>query len=343
MKCGNFFNSFNNLINNKKNVVIVTHVNPDGDAIGSSLALWHILRKKGLDPIVVIPNEYPSFLAWIPGADRIFVFDKDVDGGTALLKNADLICVLDFNNPSRAGLVHNALCAAKCPKVLIDHHMDANIANFAACMSRMDISSTSELVANLAFDFGFDEFVDQNVADCLLAGIMTDTGSFAHSVYSGDVFEVCSRLVTKSSNYTEIHQRIYSTFTENRLRLLGFAISNRMVVLDEYATAFIVLDKKDLNVFNYHIGDTEGIVNYPLTLDGIVMSVLITERQEGTIRLSFRSKGDFSVHELAKKHFNGGGHTNAAGGTMQDTTTEHVVDVLKQVLPEYKNSLLSER
>lgn len=337
-----FIRSFNELISNSKRIVIVSHVNPDGDAVGSSLALCRVLRKQGHEVKAVLPNDFPSFLAWMPGIDDVFVFDRDIEAGTKLLAEADLVCMLDFNHPSRCGLVHNALCASKAPKVLIDHHRDAELDRFAAALVGSDIaSSTSELVADCAFEFG-EQYVDSDVADCLLAGIMTDTGSFAHSVFSRDVFDVCARLVSKSSNYTEIHQRIYNTFSEKRLRMLGFSISDRMTVLPDCSTAFIALSRKDLDMFDYQVGDTEGIVNYPLTLDGINMSVLITERQVGTVRFSFRSEGAFSVHELARKHFNGGGHTNAAGGTLQ-CSIEQAVKALTEVLPEYKNRLNSSK
>lgn len=337
-----FIQSFKELISNRKQIVIVSHVNPDGDAVGSSLALCKLLRKLGCNVKVVLPNDFPSFLAWMPGIDDVFIFDKDIEAGTKLLAEADLVCMLDFNHPSRCGLVHNALCASKAPKVLIDHHRDAELDRFVATLIGSDIaSSTSELVADCVFEFG-DKYLDSDIADCLLVGIMTDTGSFAHSVFSRDVFDVCARLVTKSNNYTEIHQRVYNTFSEKRLRMLGFSISDRMTVLPEYSTAFIALSRKDLDLFDYQVGDTEGIVNYPLTLDGINMSVLITERQVGTIRFSFRSEGSFSVHELSRKYFNGGGHTNAAGGTMQ-SNIEQAVKALLDVLPEYKDRLNSSK
>jgi len=333
-----FFNKFRELLSQYKHVVIVSHVNPDGDAIGSSLAFYYFLLKFGIDAKVIIPNDFPSFLAWMPGIDNILVFDKNSEKGVEYLNSADLICYLDFNHPSRTGLVHNDLChCKKTPKWLIDHHRDADYSQFEAYLSEVETSSTSELVAELIQYHGFDKFLDDNIATCLLVGIMTDTGSFAHSIYHPETFEICGKMISPTVNYQLIHSKIYNTFSENRLRLLGYSISNRMTTLNEYHTAYIYLTKADLERFNYQVGDTEGVVNFPLMIDNIKMAVLITERQ-GVIRFSFRSKDDFSVHELAKAHFNGGGHTNAAGGTL-DCSIEQAIDKFLKVLPQYKTLL----
>ncbi len=333
-----FFNKFKEIISQYKHVVIVSHVNPDGDAIGSSLAFYYFLLKLGIDAKVIIPNDYPSFLSWMPGIGDILIFDKNQEKGVEYLNSADLICYLDFNHPSRTGLVHNDLCHFKrTPRLLIDHHRDADYSQFVAYLSEVETSSTSELVAELIQHQGFDKYLDDNIATCLLVGIMTDTGSFAHSIYHPETFEICGSMISPTVDYQLIHSKIYNTFSENRLRLLGYCISNRMKTLDEYKTAYIYLTKADLESFDYQVGDTEGVVNFPLMIDNIKMAVLITERQ-GVIRFSFRSKGDFSVHELAKTHFNGGGHTNAAGGTL-DCDMEQAIDTFLNVLPQYKELL----
>ena len=333
-----FFNKFQEFISQYKNVVIVSHVNPDGDAIGSSLAFYYFLQKFGKDVKIIIPNDYPSFLSWMPGIENILIFDKNSEKGVEYLNSSELICYLDFNHPSRTGLVHNDLCHCnKTPRLLIDHHRDTDYSQFAMYLSEFETSSTAELVAELIQYHGFDKYLDENIATCLLVGIMTDTGSFAHSIYHPETFEICGKLITTKVDYQLIHSKIYNTFSENRLRLLGFSISNRMTILDEYHTAYIYLTKSDLETFNYQVGDTEGVVNYPLMIDGIKMAVLITERQ-GVIRFSFRSKGDFSVHELSRAHFNGGGHTNAAGGTLE-CSIEEAIQKFLDVLPEYKTLL----
>ncbi len=330
-----FFNKFQEFVSQYKRVVIVSHVNPDGDAIGSSLAFYYFLLKFGIDAKVVIPNDFPSFLAWMPGIENILIYDKNSEKGLEYLNNADLICYLDFNHQSRTGLVHNDLChCKKTPRLLIDHHRDTDYSQFAMYLSEAETSSTSELVAELIQYHGFDKYMDDKIATCLLVGIMTDTGSFAHSIYHPETFEICGKMISPNVNYQLIHSKIYNTFSENRLRLLGYCISNRMTTLDEYHTAYIYLTKADLEAYNYQVGDTEGVVNFPLMIDSIKMAVLITERQ-GVIRFSFRSKGDFSVHELARAHFNGGGHTNAAGGTLECSIDEAIKEFLK-VLPEYK-------
>jgi len=336
-----FFNEFNDFIKQYKKVVVVSHVNPDGDAVGSSLAFCFFLQKFGLDVKVIIPNDYPSFLAWMPGINDILLFDKNPEKGVEYLNDADLICYLDFNSPSRTGLIHNDLChCTKTPKLLIDHHRDADYSQFIRCISDVQTSSTSELVAEIIQSQGFDKYLDDNIATCLLVGIMTDTGSFAHSIYHPETLEICGKLITPNINYSLIHSKIYNTFSENRLRLLGFCISDRMTILHDYHTAYIYLTKADLESFDYQVGDTEGVVNYPLMIDDVKMAVLITERQ-GMIRFSFRSKGDFSVHELAKAHFGGGGHTNAAGGTMNCPMSQ-AIDYFLKVLTDYKDLLANE-
>lgn len=333
-----FFNNFRNFISQYKRVVIVSHVNPDGDAIGSSLAFYYFLLKFGIDAKVIIPNDFPSFLAWMPGVENILTYDKNPEKGLEYLNNAELICYLDFNHPSRTGLVHNDLChCKKTPRLLIDHHRDTDYSQFAMYLSEAETSSTSELVAELIQYHGFEKYLDDKIATCLLVGIMTDTGSFAHSIYHPETFEICGKMISPTVDYQLIHSKIYNTFSENRLRLLGYCISNRMTTLNEYHTAYIYLTKSDLETYNYQVGDTEGVVNFPLMIDNIKMAVLITERQ-GVIRFSFRSKGNFSVHELAKAHFNGGGHTNAAGGTLE-CGIEQAIEKFLDVLPQYKSLL----
>lgn len=333
-----FFKSFREIMTNYNDVVVVSHVNPDGDAVGSTLALSFFLRKLGVNVNVVLPNDFPSFLSWIPGIEDVIIFDKDSEKAVELFNNADLFFFLDFNMASRTGLMHNDLCHCKnTPKILIDHHLSPDKDAFLACLSEEYTSSTSELVAELIDYHGFDYYMDDDIATCLLVGIMTDTGSFAHSIYHPYTFEVCGKLMSSTLNYPLIHRMVYDNSSENRLRLLGYSISNKMIVKDEYNTAFITLSKDELDSFDYKVGDTEGIVNYPLSISDVKMSVLLTERQ-GIIRLSFRSKGDFSVHELAKKYFSGGGHTNAAGGTL-DCSLEQAVEKLVSILPEYKTML----
>lgn len=321
-----------------KNIVIISHVNPDGDALGSSLALYLFSKKIGANPKVIIPNDYPSFLSWMPSIQDVIIYDRSQENAKQIMSDAELFCYLDFNTESRTGVLHNDLCHfSKTPKLLIDHHIGADLSKFEASISITDISSTSEIVAELIKFYGFEKYLDDDIASCLLTGLITDTGSFTHSIFK-NTFNICGEIISSTNvNYMNIHQNIYDNSTEDRLRLLGFLINNRMTVLNDYNTAFIYASKNDLETFNYQVGDTEGVVNYPLSISNIRMSVLITERQ-GCIRFSFRSKGDFSVNDLAKKYFEGGGHFNAAGGTLY-CSLEEAINKLLEVLPEYKDLL----
>ena len=301
-----FFDKFDAVIQEHRRFVLVCHVNPDGDAVGSVLAMSSFLRSRGHEVVSISPNAFPGFLAWMPGAQDILIYENDVEASQNAIQSADYIMMLDFNSLSRCGLLHNEIGKTRCPRILVDHHRDPDLSQFCCAWSETQVSSASELVAEIIFHY-VNEDVAQDIATNLIVGIMTDTGAFAHSIYHPRTFEICAQLVKTSASYNMIHQLVYDTFSENRLRLLGYSI-NKMEVLDEYATAIISLSKSELDSFDYQVGDTEGIVNYPLSLEKIRMSVLLTERQD-QIRLSFRSKGDFSVHELANKHFKGGGHT----------------------------------
>lgn len=331
-----FFKTLDAVIQSPKTITIVSHVNPDGDAIGSSLGFAYFLRKFGHEVEVMVPNDFPGFLAWMPGAAQVLVYDRESEKCNRILMQTDCLMILDFNHFSRSGLMQDVLKSLNTTKILIDHHRDPNPDDFFCMLSDTEVSSTSELVAETILRYGKD-YMDEDVATNILVGIVTDTGSFAHSIFRPETFSICSQLVKYAPSYNVIHQRVYDTFSENRLRLLGYAISNKMEVLDDYATSIIALTKSELESFNYQVGDTEGIVNYPLSMKKIVMAVLVTERQ-GVIRFSFRSKGSFSVHELAQKHFNGGGHTNAAGGTLS-CSMEEALEKLHRLLPEYQTLL----
>jgi phosphoesterase RecJ-like protein len=335
----NFFEHFDAVIQSPKCMVLACHVNPDGDAIGSVLAMTEFLKNHGHDVKMVVANDFPGFLHWMPGSEDFLVFEKDAEACKTAIAEAECIIMLDFNNLSRSGILHNEIGKTRCPRILVDHHRDADLSQFYCAMTNVAVSSASEIVAEIILHYGKEQLTE-DICTNLLVGIMTDTGSFAHSIFHPRTFEIVSLLVEKSMPYTLVHQLVYDTMSENRLRLLGFSINNRMEIIEDCATAIIALNKSDLDKFNYQTGDTEGVVNFPLSMDKIKMSVLVTERQD-QIRFSFRSKGDFSVHELAQKHFKGGGHTNAAGGTLTCSFDEAVA-ILKSVIPEYKD-LLNEK
>ena len=327
-----------NYLTKYKKIVIVSHVNPDGDALGSSLALCLFAKKLGADARVIVPNDFPSYLAWMPGIQDVLIYDKNTEEANCVMSEANLFCYLDFNTESRTGVMYNDLCHYnKTPKILIDHHIGADSSKFIACFSETEISSTSEMVAELIKSQGFGTYLDNDIATNIIVGMITDTGTFSHSIFK-NTFSIFGEILSLTTvNYKKIHQNIYDTSTESRLRLLGFLINDRMIILNEYNTAIIYASKSDLERFNYQVGDTEGVVNYPLSIANIKMSVLFTEKQ-GVIRLSFRSKDDFSVNDLSRKHFNGGGHMNAAGGTL-NCSLEEAIELFKSVLPEYKEAL----
>jgi len=336
MQTDTFFERFDTVIQSPKRITLACHVNPDGDAIGSVLGMAEFLKTLGHEVKMVVANDFPDFLHWMPGSDAFLVFEKDAEACKQAIAEAECIMMLDFNNLSRSGILHNEIGKTRCPRILVDHHLDPDESQFYCVYSSTGVSSTSEIVTEIILHYG-KEHLTESMSTNLLVGIMTDTGSFAHSIYHPRTFDLVSVLIEKSMPFSQIHELVYDTMSENRLRLLGFSINNRMEVLDDYATAIIALNKSDLERFNYQVGDTEGVVNFPLSMAKIKMSVLVTERQD-QIRLSFRSKGRFSVHELANKHFKGGGHTNAAGGTLT-CSFEEAVARLKAVLSEYKDQL----
>lgn len=318
-------------------IVVTSHSNPDGDAIGSSLALAHFLSDLGHDVNVLMPNHFPGFLQWLPGADRIIIFDQNAKLARNVLDESDILFCLDYNELSRSGSLTEDLRKFKGARLMIDHHRDPEIEAFEHYVSDISVSSTAELLYQMLSEFSGNKLFTQSISTCLFVGIMTDTGSFSHSINRPETFEIVASLIRSGIDAVSVHQKIFDTFSESRLRLLGHCISNRMTVLDAYSTAIITLSKSDLADFHFQIGDTEGVVNYPLSMEKIRMSVLITEKKD-LIRLSFRSKGDFSVHELARKHFNGGGHKNAAGGNMNDSL-ENTFQHLLKILPEYADQL----
>lgn len=322
------------LLSSRQQIVITVHTNPDGDAIGSALAFGQFLQKLDHDVHIIAPNHFPEFLAWLPGADEILVFEQDVKGSRAVLAAATLVFCLDYNALHRSGSLQDDLFKLTVPRILIDHHREPELDAFLWAYSDTRVSSTAELIYEFIAYYDFDKYIDNAIAQALFTGIMTDTGSFSYAINQAETLEIAAKLVRSGLDAVWVHQQVYDTFSENRLRLLGHAISNCMLVFEEFSTAIIQLSKEDLQKFHFQIGDTEGIVNYPLQMKNIKMAVLITEKKD-TIRFSFRSKGSFSVHEVAKAYFNGGGHANAAGGSLK-TDMSSAVKQLIDVLPEYK-------
>ncbi len=324
-------------LNTARKLAMVVHVNPDGDAIGSALGLSLALSQKGHQCKVLIPNMYPSFLGWMPGLGKAIVFEQNAQAARQALQEAEWIFCLDFNNFKRAGVMVDDLRNLQIPVAMVDHHTEPDLGSFSMAFSQMEVSSTAELVFKLLHKLGYADTINNEVASCLYVGIMTDTGSFSYALKNPETFSIVAELVRIGIDAERIHRLVYDTFTENRLRLLGHSINNKMMVINAYSTAIISLSLKDLNDFKYQIGDTEGLVNYPLSMEKINFSILVTERKD-QIRLSFRSKGGFSVNEFARNHFDGGGHYNAAGGTSVMSLKETVSKLL-ELIPLYSNQL----
>jgi len=316
----------------KTNVLITTHYNPDGDAIGSSLALHHFLVSQGINSKVLIPNELPSFLQWMPGADEAIIYLDQPDLGNELIESADLVFCMDYNALNRVKLFTDQLKASIATRILIDHHIQPEN-EFDLIFSITSVSSTSELLYQIVAEAGFAETITKEMAECFFVGIMTDTGSFSFSCNRHETFEIASKLIMTGLDVEKVHRLVYDTYSESRMRLLGHCLGSNLKVLPEFATAYIWLTKQDLDEYKYQQGDTEGVVNYALSIQNVAVAALFTERDD-RIRVSLRSKGEFSVNEFARAHFNGGGHRNAAGGdifkTMQDT-----LNWFESLLPEY--------
>lgn len=325
------------LLAKQKNIVIVPHKNPDGDAIGSTLALYHYLIKHKHNATVMVPNDYPTFLKWIPGNDHILKHDSQTEACETLIKSADIIFTLDFNAFHRTGNMETVLTESKALKIMIDHHQAPD--NYATYMfSDVSMSSTCEMIYHFIDMLGDTSHIDSNIATCIYVGIMTDTGSFRFPSTTSKTHQIIAKLIEKGANNAEIHNNVYDTNSYERLQLLGCALSN-LKVIPESRTAYITLSQDELNMFNYKKGDTEGVVNYGLSLENIVFAaIFIEDKQEGIIKISLRSKGNFSVNEFSRVHFNGGGHTNAAGGR-SELSLKNTIEKFISILPSYNKAL----
>jgi phosphoesterase RecJ-like protein len=333
----NEYKSLYNSLTEPKRIILTSHASPDGDTIGSSLALYHFFRQFGHQVRMVCPNRAPEFLQWLPAYDDILIFDDSPEEIKEAVAEAELIFAVDYNAWHRTGnALAEVLDDSKAVKFLIDHHPHPDDI-FDAKISDTTASSTAELVFNFIEDGGLHDKINREIAQCIYVGLLTDTGSFSYSINSEKPYLIAAALFKTGIDMRSIHQRIYSSFTEGRLRLMGHAISENLVVNNEMRYAYIFLNKSDLDRFGYQDGDTEGIVNYALGIENIVAAVLLTEK-EGKIRLSFRSKGSFEVNRIAREHFGGGGHKNAAGGNSFESM-EKTIQKMNAVFSEYKDAL----
>ena len=320
-----------------QNIVITCHQKPDGDAMGSSLGLFHFLTKLGHTVTVIAPTNWAGFLNWLPGCDAVIDFESQKPKALAILEQANTIFCLDFNVLHRTKHLEPVLLASKATKILIDHHEQPQVAAFQYGISNTQKSSTCEMVYDFIVGSPFAAQLDKNMATCLYTGTMTDTGSFRFPSTTASVHRMVAHFKDLGIEHSEIHNAVFDSFLENRLRFIGFALLYRMVVFYEYNTALMHINKHDLKKFDIKTGDTEGLVNYLLTIEGIKFGAIVIDRDEER-KWSFRSKGNFDVNSFARKHFEGGGHYNAAGGRSSDSI-ENTVEKFKSVLHNYKDEL----
>lgn len=326
------------LLAQPKKIIITTHHKPDGDAMGSSLGLYNYLIQQGHHTTVIAPTDYPDFLSWMPGNAEVIIYTDETEQANALIAAADIIFCLDFNNLSRINEMGEQVRAAKAYKIMIDHHLEPeDFDDFR----HWDINACA--AAQLVYSFIADvldnkKLINKDVATCLYTGIMTDSASFRLPNTTSTVHRVVADLIDAGAVNWRIHELVYNSASENRLRFLGHCLSNRLEVLHEFNTAIIVITKQDLEKYHVNTGDTEGIVNYALSIASIRLAAFIVERPD-RVKLSLRSKGDFPANEICKLYFSGGGHRNAAGG-QSSASLQEVVNQFKLILPEYKKLLI---
>ncbi|UAM99262.1 bifunctional oligoribonuclease/PAP phosphatase NrnA [Polaribacter litorisediminis] len=331
------FEALKSFLEEPRNIVIIGHRNPDGDAIGSALALKHYLDKKGHLATVVMPNEYPYFLHWLPGSETTYKFDRQNSQSKKAIDHSDLIFLLDFNTLHRVGYdMKNTLDAYPNDFAMIDHHQQPDEVTYM--YSDTEICSTCQMLYQF-IDMNHDlELIDATIATCLYTGIMTDTGSFRFKSTTSKTHRIVADLIDKGAKNDRIHNNVYDANSYNRLLLLGQALSN-LQILPSFKTAYITLTCEEKKRFDFQKGDTEGIVNYALSLKGIIFAaIFIEDSEQQIIKISFRSKGDFSVNKFSRNHFEGGGHDNAAGGKSDKSMTETVTKFIS-LLSEYQTEL----
>lgn len=330
--------SLTDLLTQPQKIVITTHHKPDGDAMGSSLGLYNYLIQQGHHARVIAPTDYPDFLSWLPGNEDVIIYTEHREEAAALIADAKLIFCLDFNALGRINDMGELVGESSAYKIMIDHHLEpADFDDYR----HWDINACA--TAQLVYDFIVNELhhkelVNKDVATCLYTGIMTDSASFRLPNTTSTVHRIVADLIDAGAVNWRIHELVYNSASENRLRFLGHCLANCLEVLPEFNTAIIAVSKQDLDRFDVETGDTEGVVNYALSMASVRLAAFIVERSD-RVKLSLRSKGEFPANEICKKYFNGGGHRNAAGGHSEGSL-EQVVQQLKQILPEYKKLLI---
>lgn len=324
------------VIDGAQNIIITCHHNPDGDALGSSLAWMRYLRALGKDATVIIPDAYPDFLMWMPGSQELVRFDKNPERAAMMLKVADVIFCLDYNTVSRVGEdMEKAILASKADNVLIDHHLGPEV-DAVVTVSRPEMCSTSEMIFHVIEELGGYEAMDKQMATCLYCGMMTDTGAFTYNSADPQVYNVIAKLLQKGINKDKIYRNVYWVFSVSRMRLWGHVLQN-FVVSDDGHSSYFTISRQDMKKYNFIKGDAEGLVNMPLQIRGMKLSVSLREDTEkpNLVWVSLRSVDDFPCNKLAAEYFNGGGHFNASGGRLYCSLTE-AVEITKRAIKEFK-------
>ena len=326
-----------NVITNPQKIVITTHRGPDGDAMGSSLALYNLLVKLNHEVNVITPNDYASFLHWLPGNNLVTEYESSRETAEKLVDNADIIFMLDYNHIYRIdGLAANVE-SSNAFKVLIDHHQDPqeNIADLI--FSEPAICSTAQLLFQIIDKMDLSCLIDKDIAECIYVGIMTDTGSFKYSSTTSETHNIIARLIKYGARNTVIHDLVYDNYSADRMKLLGYCLNDKLLLFPENKSAIISLTNEELKRFNFKKGDTEGIINYALAIKDTIFAAFIVER-DNIVKLSLRSRGSFKVNEIAGKYFNGGGHENAAGG-ISNNDVSTTIEKVKEIINLYKEEL----
>ncbi len=327
------------LISNSTNIVVCCHVNPDGDAIGSSLGWAEYLRSEGKQPHIIVPDRFPDFLQWLPQSNTILRYDTHRDDADRLLAEADLVFCLDFNRTSRTEAMADALEASKAKKVLIDHHLDPE-AGFELTISQPEMSSTSEIVFRLVWQLEAFDRLGNDFASAVYCGMMTDTGGFTYNSNDPEIFFAIGQLLTKGIDKDKIYRNVYNNYSENRLRLLGFVLYHKLVADNQLHAAFFTLSRTDLKRFHFIKGDAEGLVNMPLQIKGMKLSISLREDTErpNLVWVSLRSVDDFPCNKMAEQFFNGGGHLNASGGRLYCSLAD-AVEITKKAITSFRDQL----
>ena len=325
------------ILNQPFKAVITAHQKPDGDAMGSTLGLLHFLKQLGHEVTVISPTNWAQFLDWMPGVDQVIDFEANKNEASQIVADADYVFCLDFNILHRTKHLEPIIRDSKALKILIDHHQQPDTPSFAYGISDVKMSSTCEMVYDFIVQSGHSNLINLDIATCLYTGLMTDTGSFRFPSTTASVHKIVAHLKELGLQHAKIHENIYDNSTEGRLKFMGNAFLNRMTVLPEFKTAIMAIPKTDIYKFELKTGDTEGLVNYLLSIEGIKFAAIVIDREEER-KWSFRSKGNFDVNIFARTHFEGGGHANAAGGRSSKSVEETLQD-FKTIIENYKTQL----